>query len=29
MLVFNILIFNSTDGWNRIFSKNGYAQFRA
>jgi len=27
--VFNMSIFNSTSGWSRTFSKNGYAQFYA
>jgi len=26
MLVFNMSIFNLTDGWNRTFSKNDYAR---
>ena len=29
MLVFNMSIFNSTDGWSRTFSKHEYARFYA
>jgi hypothetical protein len=29
MLVFNMSIFNFTDGWRRTFSKNEYALFYA
>jgi hypothetical protein len=29
MLVFNMSIFNFTDGWRRTFSKNEYARFYA
>jgi hypothetical protein len=29
MLVFNMSIFNFTDGWGRTFSKNEYARFYA
>jgi hypothetical protein len=29
MLVFNMSIFNYTDGWSRTFSKNEYARFYA
>jgi len=29
LLVFNISIFNFTDGWSRTFSKNEYARFYA
>jgi len=29
MLVFNMSVFNSTDGWSRTFSKYEYARFYA
>jgi len=29
LLVFNMSIFNLTNGWNRTFSKNEYARFYA
>jgi hypothetical protein len=29
LLVFNMSIFNFSDGWNRTFSKNQYARFHA
>jgi hypothetical protein len=29
LLVFNMAIFNFTDGWNRTFSKYEYARFSA
>lgn len=29
MLVFNMAMFNHTDGWVRTFSKDGYGRFYA